>query len=481
MHLRFRYIVAAQAAHEVVRGHAHGRLLQRGVHIREHGALGAERHVLLQHSHSLRAAQRLGDERARHGTQVADAQHARAHALVAQLPHHRAHQPGRRSQRDQYHIGIVAVQRLDHAGILPTEHLGEPLLHLGDHSGRVQHVAMLPVLEVAVVLGTGREADVHGMLEVEPVARRLVGWQERVGLGGFGHVNRLVGVREREPVEVHHNGRCHRRVLGHRVRHERQVERLLVVFGVHLDPSMVEQRQRVALVAVDVPRQRGCAVRVHHHDGEPSARRVGQALGHVQQTLARRGRERARTRSRRADGARQRRMLAFNVHVLGGQRAVLDHLAQSLHHHRLRCDGIRGNHLRARQAHAFGERFVAGKEPFHRASASLSRIIVIELNLHAFAQMPQPLQKSRSMATGAVGCMDAHAGSPSESASVSPVSEIVGMAEAKRAPQEVPSGDTSVREPSASPRDRVPGEAAASAASVGWQADGTLYTVPSGQ
>ena len=30
-HLRFRYIVAAQAAHEVIRGHAHGRLLQRGV------------------------------------------------------------------------------------------------------------------------------------------------------------------------------------------------------------------------------------------------------------------------------------------------------------------------------------------------------------------------------------------------------------------------------------------------------------------
>ena len=97
---------------------------------------------------------------------------------------------------------------------------------------------------------------------------------------------------------------------------------------------------------------------------------------------------------------------------------------------------------------------------------------MIELNLHAFAQMPQPLQKSRSMATGAVGCMDVRAGSPSESARVSPVSEIMGMTEAKR---------TSVREPSASPRDRVPGEAAASAASVGWQADGTLYTVPSGQ
>ncbi len=42
--------------------------------------------------------------------------------------------------------------------------------------------------------------------------------------------------------------------------------------------------------------------------------------------------------------------------------------------------------------------------------------------------------------------------------------EIVGMAGAKR---------TSVREPPASPRDRVLREAAASAGSGGWQADGT--------
>ena len=424
-HLRLGYVVAAQTAHKVVGGHAHGRLLQRGIHVREHGALGAERHVLLQHAHGLRTAQRLGDERARHGAQVADAQHARTHALGAQLLHHRAHEPGRRPQRDEDHIGIVAVQRFDHAGILASEHLGEPLLHLAHHSGRIEHVTVLPVLEVAVVLRTGREADVHRVLEVEPVARRLVGRQERVGLLGLGHVHRLVGVRERETVEVHHHGRGHGGVLGHGVGHERQVERLLVVLGVHLDPAVVEQRQRVALVAVDVPRQRRGAVRVHHDDGEPAARRVGQALGHVQQALARRGRERARARGRRADGARQRRVLAFHMHVLGGQRAVLHHLAQALHHHRLRRDGVRGNHLRTRQAHALGERFVAGKEPFHRASASLSRIIVMEPNAHAFAQMPHPLQKSRSMATGA----HVVAG-PATSARVSVVLELGSMAEA---------------------------------------------------
>ena len=84
------------------------------------------------------------------------------------------------------------------------------------------------------------------------------------------------------------------------------------------------------------------AVGVHHDDGEPPARRVGQAFGHVQQALARRGRERARARRRRADGARERRVLGFHVHVLGRQVARLHHLAQAFHHHRLRRDGIGG-------------------------------------------------------------------------------------------------------------------------------------------
>ncbi len=79
------------------------------------------------------------------------------------------------------------------------------------------------------------------MLEVEPVTRRLVGWQERVGLGGFGHVNRLVGVREREPVEVHHHGVA---TAGFSATAYAMSARSSAswLFGVHLDPSMVEQR-----------------------------------------------------------------------------------------------------------------------------------------------------------------------------------------------------------------------------------------------
>ena len=123
------------------------------------------------------------------------------------------------------------------------------------------------------------------MLEVEAV-RRLIRRQERIGVFLGGHVNRLVGMREREPVEVHHERGEHRRVFCHRVCHQRQVKRLLIVFRICLYPPMVEQRQRIALIAVDVPRKRRCAVRVHHHDGKTTARRIGKHLGHVEKALA---------------------------------------------------------------------------------------------------------------------------------------------------------------------------------------------------
>ena len=159
------------------------------------------------------------------------------------------------------------------------------------------------MLEVAVELRARRVADVDGVCEVESVARAVVGRQERIGLLLSGDVHALVGVRERKTVQVHHERCADLGVLGHRVGHKRQVKRLLVVLRVRLHPAVVHKRQAVALVAVDVPRQRGGAVRVHHDDGEAAARGVGQALGHVQQALARRGRERARARGRRADGA----------------------------------------------------------------------------------------------------------------------------------------------------------------------------------
>ena len=160
---------------------------------------------------------------------------------------------------------------------------------------RAEHVSVLVVFEVAVVVGAGRIPDVLRMLEVEAV-RRLIGRQERISVFLGGHIDRLVGMREREPVEVHHERSEHRGVFSHRICHKRQVKRLLVVFRIRLDPPMVEQRQRIALIAVDVPRKCRCAVRVHHHDGKTPTRSVGEDLRHVEKALARGRRKRARAR-----------------------------------------------------------------------------------------------------------------------------------------------------------------------------------------
>ena len=279
---------------------------------------------------------------------------------------------------------------------------------------------MVPVLVIAVELRPRRVADVHGALEIELVGR-AVRRQEGVGLIGGGNLHRLVGVGEREAVHVHHHRQAHARILRHGIGHERQIERLLVVLGIHLDPAMIEQRQRVALVAVDVPGQRERAVRVHHHDGEPAARGVGEALGHIQQPLGRGGRERARTRSGRADGGGERRVLAFHVQVLAGEAAVLDHGGERLHDRGLGRDGIGGDHLGPGEPHPLGEGLVAGKELPHAAPPSVAGPISAEGEVssrvsavseapsfspacsstmamqgtgHTFAHTPQPLQKS---------------------------------------------------------------------------------------
>ena len=62
LNLYRRDVVAAEPADEVVGGHAHARLLQGRVHVGEHRAFRAERHVLLQHGHGLRVAERGGQD-----------------------------------------------------------------------------------------------------------------------------------------------------------------------------------------------------------------------------------------------------------------------------------------------------------------------------------------------------------------------------------------------------------------------------------
>lgn len=195
-----------------------------------------------------------------------------------------------------------------------------------------------------------------------------------------------------ETIEIYHERRANTRVLGNGVSHQRQVERLLVVQRVRLDPTMVKKRQRIALVAVDVPRKRCGAVRVHHDDGEPAARGIRQDLGHVQKALAGRRCERARTRGGRAHGTRKSRVLGLDVHVLGVKRTVGNHLGQSLDNDGLGRDGIRRNHLWPGKANTLGEGFVTRKKTLHQNYTSGS--MQMASNLHARTHMPHPLQKS---------------------------------------------------------------------------------------
>ena len=335
-----------------------GVLLEEGrVHIREDGALRAERHVLLKHAHRTRVGQGERQVARGEGAQVANAQHARCHALLAQAVDGLAHEARHAAQAHHDVLGVLAAVFLEGARVGAAAGALEGGLHLVDDVDGIEHVLVGVVLVVAVVLGAGRVAHVHGMVEVELV-RRGVGWQERVGLLGSGDLHGLVGVREREAVEVHHDGRHDARVLCQAICHEGHVERLLVVLRVALDPAVVEQRQRVALVAVDVPGKRRGTVGVHHDDGEATAGRVGEHLGHVEQALARGGREGARARGAGTHGAAQRGVLAFHVDVFGVKLAGLDHLGEALHHHGLRGDGVGADHLGSRQAHALGEGLV---------------------------------------------------------------------------------------------------------------------------
>ena len=76
-------------------------------------------------------------------------------ARRSQLVGHIAGKAGRRAQRDEHEIGVLAKVGVHHAGIRPAEHLGEARLHLFHHRLGGQHVAVVPVLVVAIEVRAG--------------------------------------------------------------------------------------------------------------------------------------------------------------------------------------------------------------------------------------------------------------------------------------------------------------------------------------
>ena len=87
-------------------------------------------------------------------------------------------------------------------------------------------------------------------------------------------------------------------------------------------------------------------------------------------------------------------MLGFHMHVFRLERAFFHHLGKTLDDDGLRRDGIGGNHLRLREADAFGEGLIAGKETLHRSSPSLSGTMASAPKRHTSTHTPHPLQKS---------------------------------------------------------------------------------------
>ena len=97
------------------------------------------------------------------------------------------------------------------------------------------------------------------------------------------------------------------------------------------------------------------------------------------------------------------RVLALHGDELGADLAVGDHLRVQLHDLGLRRDGVGADHVRVDLAHRLGDGLVAGDCEDRRHSVishghSFSSIcMTMALVGHSLAQMPQPLQCSRSM------------------------------------------------------------------------------------
>ena len=148
-------IVAAEAADEVGARSRDARTGEGRQYVSVHGAGASEGDVLFQHAHGRRVGKRPGKSGVGHRPQVADAQDACPPARCPQLIGHIAGKAGRRAQGDEHEIGVLAKVGVHHTGIRPTEHLGEARLHLFHHRLGGQHVAVVPVLVVAIEVRAG--------------------------------------------------------------------------------------------------------------------------------------------------------------------------------------------------------------------------------------------------------------------------------------------------------------------------------------
>ena len=93
-------------------------------------------------------------------------------ARRSQLVGHIAGKAGRRAQRDQHEIGVLAkVRRSTMPGYARPNTSAKRASTSSTTAADGQHVAVVPVLVVAIEVRPRRVADVHGVLEIELVGR----------------------------------------------------------------------------------------------------------------------------------------------------------------------------------------------------------------------------------------------------------------------------------------------------------------------
>ena len=249
---------------------------------------------------------------------------------------------------------------------------------------------MLLIAELRVVRRACGDAGAAGRVQIQTVFKLLIG-DVGVHLALLGKAHQLIGVGQHEAVQVHHDRQHDFGILGDLIGLQDGVVGLLGILGVQLHPAGFQLRQRVALVAVDVPGGGDGTVGVHHHDGETGAAGVVEALHHVQQALAGGSGKGTCAHSAGAQAGGHGAVLRLHIQVFALQRAVLHEVGQTLHHDGLRGDGVSGDHMGLCLTHGQCHSLVAGNKQLS-AHTSASLIMVIAPSLQARLHTPQPLQ-----------------------------------------------------------------------------------------
>ena len=229
---------------------------QREPHVLADDAADADRERLLQHDHAPGALERLAHLRERVRAEALDGETSDRFALLAQLVHDVLDRPQHRAEGDDDRLRVLGAVAAHQPAGGPAEGLLEVV---GEARNRLQGLELLrvhEVLDLAERVRAHHGADRHRLGRVEHHAR-LEAREERVHLLLRRHVHALDGVGEDEAVHADHHRQ--RQLLGQPEGLDVQVERLLVVLGIELDPARVALGHGVAVVVPDVDRRRRVA------------------------------------------------------------------------------------------------------------------------------------------------------------------------------------------------------------------------------